>query len=210
MKRTLFFTIAILALIFFSCEKKNSQEPTTSEPDFVKLKAGNYWVYENFKVDTSGVTTDLGKTDSCYIEKDTLINGDKYFIKNSLSYMSVSGRSILKDSSGYLVQRFANGSSEILFARDNYKDIFRSDTVSNLFKRQTMMTGKDSAVSVPAGTFITRSMRLVATPLDPDYPWGVRRVYYIYGKDMGQIKYTMCFWSDPGYYEARLVRYHVE
>jgi len=210
MKKTLFFAISILALIFFSCEKKNSQETTSSIPDFVKLKVGNYWVYDFFKVDSNGVATDQGKTDSSYIEKDTLINGDKYFIKNSHSYMFGSRRSILKDSSGYLLQRIPDGSSIILFARDNYTDIFISDTVDNLFLRKDMMTGKDSTVSVPAGTFITRSMCYVATPLDPAYPWGMRRVYYIYGKDTDQIKYTMCFWSDPGYYEARLVRYHVE
>ena len=210
MKKTLFFAIAILALIFFSCEKKNSQETTSSIPDFVKLKVGNYWVYDFFKVDSNGVATDQGKTDSSYIEKDTLINGDKYFIKNSHSYMFGSRRSILKDSSGYLLQRIPDGSSIILFARDNYTDIFISDTVDNLFLRKDMMTGKDSTVSVPAGTFITRSMCYVATPLDPAYPWGVRKVYYIYGKDIGQIVYTMCYWSDPGYYEARLIRYHVE
>ena len=210
MKKTLFFAIAILALIFFSCEKKNSQETASSVPDFVKLKVGNYWVYDFFKVDSNGVATDQGKTDSSYIEKDTLINGDKYFIKNSHSYMFGSRRSILKDSSGYLLQRNTDGSSTILFARDNFKDIFISDTVANLFLRQDMMTGKDSSVRVPAGTFITRSLCFVATPLDPNYPWGVRRVYYSYGKDIGQIKYSTCYWSDPSYYEARLVRYHVE
>ena len=81
------------------------------------------------------------------------------------------------------------------------------ETKMNFFLVAGIVT---STVSVPAGTFITRSLCYFATPLDPAYPWGVRKVYYIYGKDIGQIVYTMCYWSDPGYYEARLIRYHVE
>ena len=135
------FAVAILALIF-SCKKNSTDETSTPAPDFTRLKVWNYWVYEFYKVDTNGVETDQGKTDTSFIEKDTLINGDKYFIRNSRSYMFELRRSSLRDSSGYLLQRNTDGSSTILFARDNFKDIFISDTVANLFLRQDMMTGK--------------------------------------------------------------------
>jgi hypothetical protein len=210
MKRKKIFCLALLALFTFSCTKKNSTEATSASPDYVKLKVGNYWVYKIFKVDTNGVETIQSQSDSSFILKDTVIYGKTFFIEGVHSDFTGSRRIILRDSSGYLIERLSNGNSVMIFARDNFKDILFSDSVDNLFFRQERMTGKDSAVSVPAGTFITRSLRIYDTPIDPAYPWGVRKLYCIYGKDAGLIEYTMCYWDEPEYYEARLVRYHVE
>jgi hypothetical protein len=210
MKRSMLFILAIPALVFFSCKKKNNENSTISAPDFIKLKIGNYWVYNYYKVDTNGVETNLGQTDSSYIEKDTVINGRTFLIECVHTYFDGLRRSILRDSSGYLLRRIPDGSSVIDFARDNFTDILFSDSIETFIFRQEMMTGKDSTVSVPAGSFITRSLRIVDAPLDPTYPWGDRTLYCIYGKEAGLIKYTMCYWDSPDYIEARLVRYHVE
>jgi hypothetical protein len=210
MKRTLLFTIAVLALIFYSCKKKDSQETTSSGPDFVKLKTGNYWVYHIYKVDTNGVETDQSKTDSSYIEKDTLINGYKYFLKYSQFYPGLAERVPVRDSSGYLLQYNPNGKNFIIFARDNFSDLLFTDN-NVIFNRTYRMTGKDSIVSLPAGTFTTRSFFIGYYPVDNGYPWGERRNYYMYGLDAGLVKQIYIYYTnDPDHYEARLIRYHVE
>ncbi len=217
MKSKMLFTLAILALICFSCKKKSTESTSSSEPDFTQLKVGNYWVYKVYKVDTNGVETDQNKTDSSYILKDTLINGIQYFVKISSSFpfsrstnpLMPPDTTCLRDSAGYLLERTWNGGSLIVFARDNFTDVFLSDSIDNLALRQIKMTGKDSVVNVPAGTFTTRSLCLILYPLHPDYPWGIRRFFYIYGSGVGQIKFTFGFYSEPGHYEAQLVRYHI-
>ena len=210
MKRTLLFTVAIIGLIIFSCKKKDSQETSSSGPDFVQLKTGNYWVYHIYKVDTNGVETDQGRTDSSFIEKDTLIKGDKYFIQNSHFYPGEAARILMRDSSGYLLAHNPNGKNFIIFARDNFSDLFFTDS-NAVFIRTYRMTGKDSIVSLPAGTFTTRSFIIGYYPVASGYPWGDRRNYYMYGLNAGLVKQIYIYYaSDPDHYEARLVRYHVD
>jgi hypothetical protein len=210
MKRKMLFTLAVLALISFSCKKKNSTDTPSASPDYIKLKVGNYWVYEIFKVDTNGVETDQGIADSNYIEKDTLINGNEYFIKNVHFYPSKAARVPLRDSSGYLLQHNPDGTNFIIFARDNFSDLLFTDT-NAVFIRTYRMTGKDSIVSLPAGTFTTRSFLIGYYPVASGYPWGDRRNYYMYGLDAGLVKQIYFYYaSDPDHYEARLIRYHVK
>jgi len=73
------------------------------------------------------------------------------------------------------------------------------------------MTGKDSLVSMPSGTYITRSFFIGYYPVVSGTLWGPRRNYYIYGLGIGQVKQIYFYYaSDPDHYEARLVRYHIE
>ena len=220
MKRRIIYMLALLVIFIFSCKKNSneqSSQPIPSAPDYIQLSVGNYWVYEFYKVDTNGVEQKLIHKDSSYIQKDTMINGIKYFIKisNPLQFtrcgspMLVQSEELLRDSSGYLLMRYSTGEIRILFARDNFTDILYSDTVETLAFREVKMTGKDSLVSMPAGNFTTRSACQYLYPLHPDYPWGLRKDYYVYGRWVGEIKYTYCLYSQPGHYEARLVRYHV-
>ena len=220
MKRRIIYLLALLIIFIFSCKKKSddqSSQPVPPAPDYIQLSVGNYWVYNFYKVDTNGVEQKLTHSDSSYIQKDTLINGIRYFIKisNPLQFsrsgspMVYQERDILRDSSGYLLIRDYDGKSRILFARDNFTDVLYSDTVEHLAYREIKMTGKDSLVSLPAGNFTTRSACQYLYPLHPDYPWGIRKDYYVYGRWVGEVKYTYCFYDQPGHYEGRLVRYHV-
>jgi len=210
----MFFLLVIPALFFISCTKNSTDEVTEPSPDFVQLRVGNYWVYEFYKVDSIGVEKKLDETDSSYILKDTLISGIKYFVRISNPVqLTKSGRfgfssdtAFLRDSSGYLLRRDPYGRTYIFFSRDNFTDVLYSDTIGNLLLEKRIMTGKDSTVSVPAGSFITRSFCLVCYPLQP-YPYGIRKYYYIYGENTGLVKYTYGFFSSPDHYEARLARY---
>ncbi len=212
MKRLFICFAAVLPVLLSSCQKENTGNPEP-EPDFVQLETGNYWIYSFYKVDTNGVETLLPETDSAYISGDTLINGNRYFIKitgniplkGSEAMPTYSQKTFLRDSSGCLV----NEVGFILFARDNFSNVIRTDTIDGLFWFEYRMTGKDSLVQVPAGSFTTRTMAVTYYPLDPNYPWGVRRMINVYGEGVGMIKYTYAFASHPSYYEARLLRYFV-
>ena len=203
---------AALPVLLSSCHKENTGNQAP-EPDFVQLNTGNYWIYSFYKVDTNGVETLLPDTDSAYISGDTLINGIRYFIKitgdfplkESDAMPMYSQKTFLRDSSGYLV----NEVGFILFARDNFSTVIRTDTIEGLLWSEYRMTGKDSLVAVPAGNFNTRTMAVAYYPLNPDYPWGVRRTVNVYGEGVGLIKYTYALYSQPSYYEARLLRYSV-
>ena len=66
-----------------SCKKDTEPEPTslpitTTYPNFSRLKVGNYWIYQQFDIDQNGNATPKNIFDSCYVEKDTLINGKTY------------------------------------------------------------------------------------------------------------------------------------
>jgi len=217
MKRNIFFLCAFLAVLFFSCKKDSTPNVSTPNPDFTMLKTGNYWVYEFYHVDTNGTEQKLVNTDSTYILKDTLIGGIQYFVKiqNGYQFHKASWLGappdtvILRDSAGYLLQRYSTGQTVKIFARDNFRDILARDTITRLLIRNYQMTGKDSLVNVDAGQFTTRSFRVTCYPLDTAYKWGIRKVYSIYGANTGLVKYTYCLWSEPDHYEARLLRYHV-
>jgi hypothetical protein len=211
MKRTLLFTLAILAILGYSCKKETTETTPSSQPGFIQLKVGNYWVYEHYKVDTNGISTDLNSSDSIFILKDTLINGIKYYVSISTPFPNMyADTGYLRDSSGYLVSRLLDGRTGIGFATENFTDIFFSDTIDIIAIRVAKMTGKDSVVSVPVGTFTTRSMGRFLYPLAEGYPWGVRKYCNVYARGIGLIEYTNGFYNDPGHFEARLVRYRVE
>jgi len=212
MKRTLFFTFAILALIFFSCKKETSESISSSESDYTRLKVGNYWVYKVYKVDTNGVETDQNKLDSSYILKDTIVKGWTYYISISHPYPPTFSyeRAVLRDSAGYLLSMNTYGFTTKIFSVDNFKDFLYTDSTDS-YVRKGKMTGKDSIVMVPAGTFTTRSFRVGVTMIPQWSPYGTRYFYYIYDKQAGLIKKVYVFYAgDPDHYEARLVRFHVD
>lgn len=196
----------ILILAFVSC-KKNDQPTPPPPPDFMQLSVGNYWVYEYYKIDTNGVETKLDAKDTALIQKDTMINGIKYFkwYRPSVELKGTNVPSFVRDSGGYLVTNFG----AILFSANNFTDTLRIDTLpilTSVFK----MISKDSIVHVPAGSFTTRTARLTVFPTDPQYPWGTRYYYNIYGEGAGLILWSYSLYSSPSYYEARLSSFHIE
>jgi len=218
MKTNILILFSFFAFIFISCKKDNGGLPPDPAPeaDYTMIHTGQYWVYEYYRIDTTGVEEKLESTDSAYILKDTLIDGITYYIRISHPLQfSKSGflephadTAILRDSSGYLLRRVYDGSTIILFARDNFSDVLFSDTISNLLIRESRMVGKDSMVTLPIGLVTTRSMCDSYYPLQPAYPWGIRKVYSVYAKNIGLSKYQYGPYSQPYYFEARLVRFN--
>ena len=95
-----------MAVTFFSsCKKEDNDAIKTS---YLPLRIGNYWIYQDLRIDTSGNETADSKLDSVIIKRDTIINKKKYYVLEGIFYPATSrGRwgiiDILRDSSGYIV-----------------------------------------------------------------------------------------------------------
>lgn len=200
--------VAVLAIVTISC-KKNSENPApVTQADYFQLKVGNYWIYQGFTSDSTGVFTPTGKYDSAYIENDTLIRGFTYHkLVERPWVMSPQMPNYLRDSSGYLVD-----SRGYIIASDfNFTDILEIDTINiELFKGFLQMTGRDSVVTIPAGAFKSITSRYKTVPSPPNTAnFPIRYSYDIYGKGVGEIKTHTFLWSGFMQMEARLVRYKV-
>ncbi len=208
---TLILAGVLMASVLTSCKKDSTTQ--TPAPNFTQLKVGNYWVYEQFNVDASGTATATGTLDSCYVEKDTIIDTTQYFkfirpdvLGSTYSYKFV------RDSLHYLV----NSDGQILFSSQNFTDTFYNyfitagpDTVCEVFVK---MADKNLPFNLPAGQFQTYSFKQTFNM----YPnWSAsgnpRYIDTRYTVNVGIVSETFPFFSsNPNYIQRRLVRYHVK
>ena len=72
------------------------------------------------------------------------------------------------------------------------------------------MTGRDSLVNVPAGSYESITSRMKVVPTQPSDPHPVRYIYGVYGKGIGKLKAHNFYYNADIHYESRLVRYKVQ
>ncbi len=148
----------ILSLIVFistiSCKKQ--EEVTIYKiglETFTPMSVGSYWVYDVSTVDTLGNATFVSY-DSTYIESDTNINGDIYYVFKSSS--SLIYKQFLRDSAMYLVdetgQKFFNPMN---FTDTLYKNVIPSLNNDTLNFTYRLMRMPDKPTICMAGTFNT-------------------------------------------------------
>lgn len=220
MNKPTFALIAAVAIVFsFSCKKTKYvyKNPVVYE-DYTALKPGNYWVYQNYKLDSAnGAAHALGTYDSCFVEKDTVINGDTFHKYFDVLYGSGSQAEyqvwFLRDSSGYTITDRGN----ILFSSTDFNTVFRTYTYGpNAATPDTLtiteqMGFKDATTVVDAGTFTTSTFRRIYH-FPAGYKYGSSREYdFRYAKGIGLVSKTTAFYTaTPELYERRLVRYKVQ
>lgn len=185
-------------------------EINTTYPNFGKLAVGNYWIYRRYLVDTSGNRMTTNTIDSCYISKDTIING-KVFYKMYRPNTYLSNNTFLRDSSGCII----TNSGKIIFSPQEFSVVYNIgySTVSvtdTIAKAIYLMRNKDSLITTDLGTFYTTNACWV------NYMYPNWKVY-------GSIRYQNCCYAENigivvenlniiyNYYdiERRLIRYHV-
>jgi hypothetical protein len=214
-QKSLYLLLALMMILTYSCKKETGNTTDHLYPNFSQLKIGNYWVYEYFDIDQNGSATSRNVIDSCYIEKDTMINGKTYFkyVKPDPNTAPKENITFQKDSLHYIV----NSDGKILFSSEDFSTIFDSryivagpqDTVCKIVKH---MADKNIMVSTPAGTFTT----LNAKDDYSMYPnWASsgnsRSKNTRYAEKIGIISETFDFYiSQKNYVERRLIRYHVK
>ncbi|MEI7661813.1 MAG: hypothetical protein WCK34_06440 [Bacteroidota bacterium] len=216
MKKTLFLLPA-MALVFIldSCNHDKDKGTVTPAkyPNYSQFKAGSYWVYQRYTIDSSGNATPVNEFDSCYVVKDTVI-GNKSYVKTYRPDDDWGGYnySYTRDSLHYIV----SAAGTILFSSQDFETVLKSayimalpgDTVSHAV---TKITDKDLPVTVTAGTFNTINCQETFY-MYPAYSFAgnPRHMNKRYAENTGIVKETMPFFvSSPNYTERRLIRFHI-
>ena len=212
------FLLSVIAmLILASCKKEETTESdinnTEVSKNYMPLKIGNYWVYEQYHVDTAGNQTSSATTDSLIVDRDTTINGETFFILmgNFMSPTTWRIVSILRDSSNYIIDNHSN----ILFSENNFVDtlaeqiyITNSDTLFTLFYKME----QSDAISTPAGLFEDilnfRGIINVKNPIN-----GVENPRYncnYYANNIGRVLIISHYVNSTTKLERRLIRYNIK
>jgi hypothetical protein len=214
-QKTLVLTAALMTLLVYSCKKDNDSGaiPDVVYPNYSQLKVGNYWVYEQFDIDNAGNATSKNTFDSCYVEKDTIINGKTYFklVKPKPYLPNQQDIFFQRDSLHYTV----NANGKIAFSSLDFSTVFDSgyfmagpDTVCKIMNQ---MGDKNMTLTTPAGTFTTSTAKEIYLM----YPnWAVagnpRYLNTRYAENIGIVIETLPFFtSNPNYIERRLIRYQI-
>ena len=206
------FLIGVMISILTSCQKKD-EIPAETKSEYLPLSIGNYWVYEHYMVDSSGIETVLPHIDSIFINKDTLIRNNKYFILEGHNY-PYQRIDIVRDSSKYLV----NSKGEILFSETNFSDILYHtveliNTVDTVYTIDWKMFIVENQVNVPAGLFEALNYKG-----DINYYYGSQNSHLAvntflnnyYSPYVGRLLSTYRYYSKPyERIEKRLTRYYI-
>ncbi|MBL7890721.1 MAG: hypothetical protein JNL24_14305 [Bacteroidia bacterium] len=223
MRKTTAITLGILSISLFatSCKKDEDPQPATTPtpttntyPNYFKLETGNYWIYQQYDLDTLGNLTAKNVFDSCYVAADTIINGKNYhtLVKPKPYFPGQIEKYHLIDSLNYVV----DASGKIIFSSSDMTSIFATNyymaTASDtLCRAEIKMTDANTSITCDAGTFNT----INAKETFYMYPnWqsagSIRARNTKYAENIGMITETLPFFvSNPNYVERRLIRYHL-
>ena len=207
--------MAICACIYLlaSCKKNDNDgtDPVTYD-NYLPLKVGNYWVYEEYNLDTLGNYTSTGVIDSDYIANDTLANGFTYYNWVRKNFVGVPAGGYVRDSLHYIVDVMGTkifSSQNFIDTLDDGYSIANTDT---LYYRYNKMDNPNSSVIVPAGSFVTdnsKTIYILYPPLSGS-GYSPRTLNLRYAKDVGLVYETIVpFASDPNYRVKKLLRYHL-
>ncbi len=209
-------SLLTLVIISYSCKKDKKEENTPTPityPNYSQLKVGNYWVYQYFRIDTLGHETPQNFYDSCYVQKDTVINGQTYYKMYRPFWENHNIFSILRDSLHYIID-YKYGRK--LFSSQDFENILKSGYITlsptdTICYYTVKMTDRNMSVVTPAGTFVTLNGKETYN-MYPNYVSGGNPRYKNtrYAENIGIVIETLPFYtSDPTYTERRLVRYHL-
>jgi hypothetical protein len=209
------FALIMAVGFLLSCKK---EEDTIAKGSYLPLKVGNYWIYQEFMIDTSGIETANSILDSVVINRDTIINHKKYYVlEGNYPYPHRYQPGIieyLRDSSSYIV----NQNGIVRFAENDFTDTlaYRAeiniyDNSDTLFVLSYQMERINIPITVPAGTFeVLNCKGTVVTSMNtPGIKWP-RYTNNYYAKGVGKIMETYFYIASPVIYEKRLLRYFIE
>jgi hypothetical protein len=206
------FTLLLLAVLSVACKKDKPIPPVpVTYPAYSQLKVGNYWIYRQYEVDSSGNGVATNNYDSCYVEKDTVINNRTYFkvfrpdIVSTYKYLRDTLHYI-KDHLGYL-QFSSQDFSTVLHS---FYSTGGSDTMYHLIFK---MEDKDAPYTTEAGTFTTSNAKMTFTTNQRMIGFARGKVKYAhhrYAENVGIVSETLPFYYNAEKFtERRLVRYQV-
>jgi hypothetical protein len=196
------FLLSVICLAFCSCERDEPLIPLCNPEKYFPLGNGNYWVFQNFRVNDNG-TVEQRQTDSMYIESDTLMLGFRFYhLTGSFSVHPInkyitSDNGQIRSASGYVFYECPR-----LFPSNKLYPLVDFDFPGTISTKRF-----DSPIRVPAGDF-DPVMLFEAHSMLQDTIWIVTYKCY-YARNVGMVKFSArCVGCD---YEntSELIRYHV-
>lgn len=219
MKRVNFLMIVALMFAFFSCSEKDddtgSTQLVTPEAGYIPFYPGNYWVYDQYKIDTLGNETLLNTYDSVFISGIEVVNGIQYFVFES-TWMSGPDLTdtlyLLRDSAGYYV----DPTGWIHFTDQNFTDTLETYSMvtpngDTLYDSWYKMLEEPQIISVPAGEF--EALNYQGTIYTHVPSQGVPYTRYkdrYFTNDIGIVFDTYFYLGSPLRMERRLKHYYID
>lgn len=214
------FLLSLIISLLVSCETGTDtplNDDNTSNPgnSYMPLEIGNYWIYQHVDITSQGQETVRDITDSIVVDRDTVIDGNQYFVIEGTNYPYDGGKwgtlELLKDSSGYIV----NHEGVVRFSEENFTDTLAAKTEvidqDTLYRLTYKMEEVDGPYSSPAGSFTVLNCK--GTVLSFQELPGINNPRYMnnyYAKGVGRVLQTYMFYHSPVIREKRLIRYHVK
>ncbi|MGZ3864338.1 MAG: hypothetical protein ACXVPN_03955 [Bacteroidia bacterium] len=212
-------SVIVFGLMISSCKKDAQiiapvakQNTSTASTSYINLQVGNYWVYNKYTSDTTGVETFSNKTDSVYIKKDTIIGSVTYYL---LLHTDTSGlapylpmaNDWITDSLGYIVSLYHHKYLDPV----HINDTIRVDTTSYgiILFTIPMAFSNDT---VPAGYFSGVSMNVRMRYVLPNSFNGNPQFveYSKYALGLGLCHHKSGFVGQPkSGFVWKLLRYHI-
>lgn len=207
--------IIVFLFVVISCNKENK---ITSKiyPNYSQLKVGNSWIYQRFNFDSLGIDTATNIFDSCYVEKDTIINGKTYFklIKPVAYYYSgYDNYQFLRDSLDCIV----NSNGQIIFSSENTSLTFYTKyeifgIIDTMYKVTRKMDDTAIFIETPSGNYNALNSKITIFAY-PNFALSAnpRFINNMYVENIGLVLETIPFFACClEYTERRLVRYHIQ
>jgi hypothetical protein len=204
-----------MAMFAFSCKKDDDSQQNKDE-NYLPMKVGNYWVYEQYKIDSAGVETKLDWPDSVVICSDTIIRGNKYYaFKSFWPDQNNPQTSYYRDSTKYIVDVHGR----IYFSLTNSSDIlYYEESIANetdtIYSMSFRMLPGNTTINVPSGLFNVKNFQ---GTLRTHYPTQTgtevieRKLNKYYAPNVGLVLDTYCWiMQRHNVVERRLIRYHIE
>ncbi len=227
MKNLLSLGVFSIVICLYSCKKDTKSEPVeevqstpaTTYPNYSNLKVGNYWIYQRFQIDGAGNETALSIIDSCYIEKDSIINGNKHYkyVAPRFGWLADPmvntplGVQFFRDSLSYIVSWGVG----VEFSSQDFTTVFLSGSnnvgVDTTCTYEYKMGDKNVSITTPAGTYITSSFNN-NYHMYPGFDQGgtFRQRHIRYAENVGKITESGPIYAGtPTQWERRLIRYHL-
>jgi hypothetical protein len=199
----------IFGVLLFACTEENANSVAPIAP-YSSFNPGSYWIYEWYITDdVTGIKKLYGKTDSVFIEKDTVIDGNKYFIEKGTFLGNRNFKSIKRGVADHIIDKPNN---DVVFSLN--EDFIRTDT--SMIGDEILYIGYTSResgvqnISVPAGNFDVVNYKSRIEFKRPGFPIGTRYCYLQYAANVGQVLKSITFSSSPDVLTSELLRYHIE
>lgn len=131
-----FIFISIIFISIAGCD--DSLNPNKSD-QFYPLKVGSYWTYRLIQYDSTGTAIDQNFVFPERVVRDSIINGEKWYIINSIGYLSLIDNAYINKSDGFytrsgnkvmMVYKYPARKNEIF--GDSVKVVETNQTVSTI------------------------------------------------------------------------------